>query len=261
MLKDILFAGLLAGVLAGLCNAGLQLVTTVPLILKAETYENAAATAPARPIPVASVDDLDRPAEPTQLAKGAVILAVTATTTATAPQAHEHSAGSWAPQDGAERSLYTVLSTIGTAVGFAFILLAVMQASGVPITPRNGAIWGLGGFIATGLAPALGLPPELPGAAAADLVERQGWWLLTAGATALGLWLMFNLHHLAGVALGLALLLAPHVIGAPHPDGYASSVPSELTGHFVASALVVHAALWGMLGALAGVFWPHHRPG
>ena len=45
-------------------------------------------------------------------------------------------------------------------------------------------------FAAFGLAPALGLPPELPGAFAASLRERQLWWLLAASGAAAGLLLL-----------------------------------------------------------------------
>ena len=43
MLMRILATGLVAGVLAGGIVAGLQTVTTTPLILKAEVYEKAEA--------------------------------------------------------------------------------------------------------------------------------------------------------------------------------------------------------------------------
>ena len=43
MLTRILATGLMAGVLAGLFVSGLQHATTVPLILKAETYEKSGA--------------------------------------------------------------------------------------------------------------------------------------------------------------------------------------------------------------------------
>ena len=43
----------------------------------------------------------------------------------------------WEPADGVERTAYTTLATVGTAVGFSLILLAAMMASGVPVTARR----------------------------------------------------------------------------------------------------------------------------
>ena len=60
-----------------------------------------------------------------------------------------------------------------------------MLASGDAIDERRAIAWAAAAFVATGLAPAAGLAPELPGMPAADLVARQSWWFLTATATAL----------------------------------------------------------------------------
>ncbi|MGV8769566.1 CbtA family protein, partial [Pseudomonas aeruginosa] len=51
-------------------------------------------------------------------------------------------------------------------------------------------LWGLAGYAVFCLAPSLGLTTELPGTAAADLVQRQYWWIATAAATAVGLALL-----------------------------------------------------------------------
>ncbi|HEY9539985.1 MAG TPA: CbtA family protein, partial [Kiloniellaceae bacterium] len=57
------------------------------------------------------------------------------------------------------------------------------------------------------------------------------------------------------IAAGIALMLLPHVIGAPHPHGFASTVPGELSGHFAAASLVVMAVAWSLAGTLAGYVW------
>jgi cobalt transporter subunit CbtA len=234
MLMRILATGLVAGVLAGGVVASLQYVTTTPLILKAETYEKAegghdhgaGAAAPAHS------HDAGTPA-------------------------HNHGAeaGEWAPEDGLPRTAFTTLATVGAGVGFAFILLAVLLASGVTPTARTGLAWAVGAFVATGLAPALGLPPELPGSAAAELFSRQIWWIATVAVTGLGLWLIARTSGALTIALGVALIAAPHIIGAPHPHEYSSDVPAEIAGHFTASSLVVHAVLWALVGAIAGFIW------
>ena len=72
-------------------------------------------------------------------------------------------------------------------VGFGLALLGVMTLVGVKIDARMGLAFGVAGFIAVALAPALGLPPEIPGSGAAELDARQMWWFFTVGATAIGL--------------------------------------------------------------------------
>jgi cobalt transporter subunit CbtA len=161
----------------------------------------------------------------------------------------------WAPADGLERTLYTSVATIGTSFGFALILLSAMILADARITARSGLLWGLAGFAAAGLAPALGLAPELPGSAAADLGARQLWWAGTAVATAGGLWLALRIATPVAIAGGIALMLLPHVIGAPHPQAFTSTAPAELSGHFAAASLVVLAVVWVLAGTLAGWVW------
>ena len=235
MLMRILATGLVAGVLAGGAVAGLQYVTTTPLILMAETYEKAEAAAPV------SAPDAAKAAHSHDAA--------------TPAHSHGAEAEEWAPEDGLERTAFTTLATVSAAIGFAFILLAVILASGVTPTARTGLIWAAAAFAATGLAPALGLPPELPGSGAAEVIDRQIWWAGTVAATAFGLWLIARISTLLAVAIGIALIAAPHVLGAPHPHALKSEVPAEIAGHFTASSLVVHAVLWVLVGAIAGYLW------
>jgi cobalt transporter subunit CbtA len=161
----------------------------------------------------------------------------------------------WSPADGLERTLSTSVATIVTAIGFALILLAAMLLAGEEITPMRALAWAACGFAATGLATGLGLAPELPGSAGAALDERQIWWIATAFATAFGLYLMLRATLLWTRLAGLVLLLSPHVIGAPQPQSYISTAPAELAAQFTASSLVVHAALWVIVGISVGFFW------
>ena len=94
--------------------------------------------------------------------------------------------------------------------------------------------------------------PELPGMPGAELFDRQVWWLATVLATLAGLALV-ALPRNAGLALlGLALIVAPHVVGAPHPAGEEiSRVPPALAASFVSASLVTAAVFWGTLGALS----------
>lgn len=237
MFRRILTAALIAGVAAGLLATALQAARVWPLILAAETFENAAPT-----------------------------------------QAHHHGAEAaadhaamveaWAPEDGIERMAYTLLFNVLTGFGFALLLnagLMLRRAAGGQTDMRTGLLWGLAGFASFALAPALGLSPELPGMVAADLFARQAWWLATALATAGGLALIVWPRRAAMAALGVALIVAPHLIGAPHPEAAptdlmeASRVPAELAAAFVAASLVTAAVFWAALGVVSG--WLQHRYG
>jgi cobalt transporter subunit CbtA len=222
MLTRVLSVGLLAGFLAGLLIAVLQQVTTTPLILRAETYETPASGVPAE---------------------------------SGAAKEHDHDHG-WKPADGLPRFFYTAVATIATAVGMSFLLLAGMIFAGDPIDEHRALAWAIAGFVATGLAPAAGLAPELPGSGAGDLVARQAWWIGTALATAVALW-AFLRKQSPIVRLGaVVVLLAPLVIGAPHPHAFESKMPAEIAAEFAALSLVVQGLLWALAGIAVGRLWP-----
>lgn len=238
MLNRILAACLSAGILAGLATAILQEFTTTPLIIKAEVYEEPEAPA------------LDQSSFHLNDQHGARLIYVDA-----GHGAGEGEAEEWAPSDGIERTLFTSVSTITAGFGFALMLVSAMILAGARITARSGLAWAAAAFVATGLAPALGLSPELPGSAAAELVARQIWWVSTAAATAVGLFLALRISTPVTIAAGIALICIPHIIGAPHPHEFTSNVPSELSGHFASASLVVHAVMWALVGVVAGYVW------
>lgn len=242
MITRVLAAALAAGFAAGLVVAMLQHVTTTPLILAAEAYEGSAADPHAALSPHVS-----------EFYGARLFLA---------HAGHDGATGTdeWAPAGGFERTFYTSTVTVATAVGFAFLLLAALLVAGETIDTQRALSWAAAGFVVTGLAPALGLPPELPGMLAADLLERQLWWISTAVATATALWLLLRWRSFGGLALGLALLAAPHVIGAPHPaEAETSRVPAELAARFASASLAVHAVLWALTGSLVGWFWQRNE--
>ncbi len=223
MFKRIFACALIAGVLAGLVAAVLQQAVTVPLVVAAEAYEAGGAAA-------AHGEGHDH-------------------------GAHDHGDG-WMPQDGVERIFYTSLMTVLIGLGYAFVLVALIAFSGRRMTARQGVLWGAAGFVATGLAPGLGLPPELPGMLAAEVQARQIWWLLTVVLTGLGLWLIFLSDRQVLIGVGIIALIVPHVIGAPHPHhGGGSGVPPELAAQFVTASLAMAAVFWCVLGAIAGNVW------
>jgi cobalt transporter subunit CbtA len=151
-----------------------------------------------------------------------------------------------------------VLANVVLGVGFALLLVAAFALSGRAVDARYGALWGAAGFAVFVLGPGLGLPPEVPGmAAAGDLLARQLWWLLAVGCTAAGLGLLAFGRGPALALLGALALVLPHAIGAPHPAevGAGGVVPPELAGRFVAASFVTAAAFWALLGASAGALY------
>lgn len=91
------------------------------------------------------------------------------------------------------------------------------EQSLIPSHPgfRHGMIWGIAGFIALQLAPSFGLAPEVPGSTSANLESRQIWWFATTLATSLACWIFAFAQNRLVLGMGIVLLLAPHMIGAP----------------------------------------------
>ncbi|NJO13203.1 MAG: cobalt transporter [Gammaproteobacteria bacterium] len=239
-LRIFLTVALLAGIGAGVVNWAVHMFGTTPLILEAEVFENAGAA--------------EEPAA-----------AATATTEATAhtheaaTAEHEHDAEAWGPADGWERNLYTLGADVVTGVGFAFLLTAAIVLLGRGADWRRGLLWGLAGFASFSLAPAFGLPPELPGTEAAPLLDRQLWWIGTVVATGGGLFIAARLRNVYGYAIAVVLIAAPHVIGAPHPETPGGLAPEELeTSKFHPGRDRTSLVFWVVLGVLTGAFFKRY---
>jgi len=226
-LRKIFWLALIAGVVAGIAATAVQWFTTIPLILEAERYEHPAQEAEAA---------ASTPSEPG----------------ATHANDHEHE------HDGVlVRTGNTLLFNVLAGIGFGLLLSALLTTLGAHGV-GTGLALGLGGFLAVGLAPALGLPPELPGIAAAALFARQMWWIGTAVASAAGLALLVLGRRNALRLAGIALLLVPHVIGAPDPNSVpAGGPPAELQRLFIVASLGSTALFWLILGGALG--WLHAR--
>jgi cobalt transporter subunit CbtA len=232
MIGRVLLAALLAGIAAGLFYGAIQHVRLTPLILEAEKYENAGG----------HVHD-----------HGAATTTTTATEQTPAPEAQTPAEEeTWAPADGGERTLYTFLASIVAGAGFAAILAGVSLLSGVRITPANGLLWGIAGFLAVHLAPAASLPPELPGMPAGDLLARQVWWVGAIAATGIAIWLFTQRDEMWAKVAAIVLVALPHIIGAPQPPTHESGVPAGLSAEFAANTLAVAAVLWLMIGGFLG---------
>ncbi len=229
MIGRVILAALLAGIAAGLFYGAIQHVRLTPLIIEAEKYENAG-----------DGHSHDH--------------AAATTTTAQSAPASEAAAKeeAWAPADGAERTFYTFLASIVAAAGFAAMLAGISILSGIRITPRNGLLWGIAGFLAVHLAPAASLPPELPGMQAGDLIARQAWWIGTIVATGLAIWLFTQRNEMWAKVTAVILVALPHIIGAPMPPTHESGVPAVLSAEFAANTLAAAALMWLAIGGFLG---------
>lgn len=170
--------------------------------------------------------------------------------------AHHHHQTEWKPAEGLERNYYTAAATILTAIGYAALLLSIASLTGLPLNTRTGLLWGLAGAASFVLAPALGLPPEPPGVPVADLDARQLWWTLTAAATATALVLLARSNgRWVFYAIAGALILLPHLIGAPKAAGL-PTIPAHLVMEFSVASVVGNGLFWLALGAVAGRLSP-----
>jgi cobalt transporter subunit CbtA len=213
--RRVFLAAILAGLAAGIIWSAVQQLRVTPFILAAEVFEHQA-------------------------------------------QGHDHAvdakaqAEAWVPADGIERTAYTVLANVIVAIAFSLALAGASLLLNRPVTLANGAIWGFCGFLAFSLAPAAGLPPELPGLPSGDLWDRQIWWWFTAAMTAAGLLIAASPKASLFWPLSLGLIALPHVIGAPLAPEESSHVPAHLASGFAANALASAAVFWICLGLAQG---------
>lgn len=235
MFRTIVFSAFGAGLLLCAALTALQLATTEPLLLQTEQFESAGAIG-------------------TDHQHGGVTAAD-----------HEHGGGSghvhsgekWAPEDGFERTFYTALANLVVGFAAALMLLGAMAFKGEAIDARRGILWGFAAFFALSLLPSIGLPPELPGTPAADILERQAWWFGAAAASVAGIGLIAFGRSWVAKAVGVGVMVLPHLVGAPIPPSHDVAFPGALAGKFVAASLAVSALLWIGAGLSAG--WLHAR--
>ncbi|MCP5163374.1 MAG: CbtA family protein [Hahellaceae bacterium] len=233
LFRRIILNALFVGVLAGLALSLVQMLTVTPIIFAAETYEVAEA------VPEGGHTH-DQGSEPV----------------------HEHSDSAWAPEDGAERTFYTLLSNVLAGTGFAAVVLALMsqmQMQGVTqLNLIKGLQWGIAGFLAFFVAPGIGLPPEIPGMEAAQIEHRQLWWVIAVVSVGSGL-MVLAFASLKLKALGGIAILFPYLLNIPHHDGPAFTHPdpqaiaalTELHQQFVVASGVANLIFWMALGLLA----------
>lgn len=229
MFKRILTTACYSGAIAALLLTLMQSLWITPLILQAETYENA-----------------EMATEHVHEQGGS-------------GHEHEHTAKAWTPEDGWQRTVSTFGGDLVVAIGFALLLSALYNLR-APVKTWHGVLWGLAGYVTFCLAPALGLPPELPGTVAAELTSRQNWWVATALVTAVGIALLvFGKHWIWGV-VAVLLIIAPHVYGAPQPAEHHALVPDALQSHFRLASLLINCVFWMTLGVLCAWWFTRQVP-
>lgn len=221
MIKRIFQTAVFAGLGAALMLTLIQAVWVSPLILKAETYEQAASTHHAE---------------------------------AHEGDEHHHDDEGWTPEDGWQRATATAGANLVVGVAFGLFLAGAVSLR-PPRKVVTGALWGLAGYAVFVLAPAAGLPPELPGTQAADLHARQLWWVGTAIATAIGLGLLAFSPMVWTKVAAVVLMGIPHLIGAPHLASAQMLAQEDLYHKFVAASLVSDALFWVTLGLLSALFY------
>jgi len=265
MTYRMLASGLIAGFAAGLFAALLHFAFIQPALLVGELYEQGK---------IVHSTSAGSSASDNHLMPGHAEPATTAPATSDQPQAapvdgHEDHAAAEGETPTWKRNTLTVLFTGLTYAAYGLFLAAgfgLVGTWGYEVTPVRGILWGLCGFLAFHLAPALGLPPELPGTIAADLRLRQIWWLSTVLATGGALAILASGRGgVLGWILAGALLAAPHGIGAPQAERFWGVAPPELGALFATRALGVALLSWLALGWLAARMWvttpeAEHRP-
>lgn len=218
--RRTIFSALIVGLMAGMVLSLFQVLSVNPIIFAAETFE------------IESSHDHG---------------------------SHDHSAEAWSPEDGTERTGYTILANVSAGIGFAAVLLALMSQLQLQAITRltllKGLAWGVAGFTVFFVAPGIGLPPEIPGIEAKPVEHRQTWWLFTVILVALGL-LVIAFAPLKFKALGLVSLALPYLVTIPHhqgpafahPDAQAVETLTRLHQEFIVASGMSNLAFWLVLG-------------
>jgi cobalt transporter subunit CbtA len=221
MLRKLLLPGIIAGIIAGALLSLVQHLNVVPLILEAETYEVQSIQHNHNDENHSHIDEQSQQAE-------------------------------WAPENGRERTLFTIITNIILGIGFSLLVISLMTATNHSGW-QSGLLWGLAGFTVFYLAPGLGLPPELPGTVAASLEHRQLWWLATVISTAIGLGLLFLNPALTFRIVGVLFLIAPHFFTNSVHIEASNPVPDELIRSFIIATSFANLLFWSLIGLLNGV--------
>ncbi len=175
-----------------------------------------------------------------------------------------HQVEAWAPEDGLERHSWSFVTNFLLCFAYALVLMSIMTVK-PSVNALKGLFWGGAAYIAIYVAPALGLPPEIPGMEAAYLEGRQSWWLFTVVITALALWLI-AFQSIINKVIGFVLIVIPHLIAAPQPElhGFVNTDPvainalNQLWHDFILQTSIANALLWLVIGGISGYLVKKH---
>jgi cobalt transporter subunit CbtA len=215
MTKVLLSSGLLAGAATGLVVALLQLFLIQPLIIEAERYETGVMVLPG---PEAVAPD----------------------------RAPDHGNIEASVKSGLTRGALTVLFLTLTWSGFGLLAAAGVATAQLVAPDRPITVLGIAiaGFATAALAPALGLPPELPGMPAADIEARRIWWIWSGLAMLAALTLAFRFRSFGARFVSFAVAASPHVFGAPSAPLAVATIPPDLAALYVSRVLGVSFFGW-----------------
>ena len=232
MIKKLILTALLSGIIAGTILTGLQAFKTVPLIHQAEQYESKDLIIYSKAKHLNNVEHKSKDIHH----KGM------------------NEEDMWSPNDGIERTTYTLISNIVLAIGFSFILLSLyLYINNLNI--KKAIVSGIVGYLVFFALPSLGLHPELPGTLAASLHDRQTWWIDTVLASAIGfLILFFNKNNLFKL-MAIFIIALPHIVGAPHSSIHAGTAPFEMLESFEISSFITNGIFWIILSIITVILF------
>ena len=152
------------------------------------------------------------------------------------------------------RSLATLVADVLVGIGFGLILNGFLAFTGkrgwLP-----GLLLGVAGFAAFHAAPAMIVPPAVPGMRVAALLLRQTGWLVAVISTVIGLVVMYKATGM-GKLVGILFLFLPAIVFCavlPIPPAVAESPPLALLDRaFVTRTLAGMLMFWSILGIVSG---------
>ena len=263
--QRLLICALLAGLSAGFTSSAVQRWTVIPIINAAEAYESAHEASAKAVV----TEETIKQAAPSVQAQLQITNQVKSHDHASHEHdGHDHDDSAWAPEDGVERTFWTVVANVFTSFGFALILLPAiawwdLKRDGNAATLYTGLMWGAVGWLCFFLWPALGMRPELPGEVSAPLQSRQTWWVLTVACACIGVGFILTVRSQLRW-LGLVFLALPFLIGVPKIAAlpfseYSTEIAMQmeiLAKKFFTATALANAAQWLVLGAISGLLVP-----